>query len=142
MSQLTHFINRKRTWWEYCVAGFGYDNDDLVPIRMNFMFFLVSLLSTVWSLDIEDSTLFNLYWLRKIFHLSLEIEVDVFPLTFFCWIIPHFFIIDKKTQSWSRNNSHKLPIPLSDILYQYDGDYKLSIEEIKKANTLWALVNE
>ena len=34
------FINGGRTWWEYCVASFGYDNDDLVPIRMNVIFFL------------------------------------------------------------------------------------------------------
>ena len=31
-----------------------------------------------------------------------------------------------------------MPIPSSDMLYQYDGDSKLSIEEISKANALRA----
>ena len=35
-----------------------------------------------------------------------------------------------------------MPIASSDMLYQYDGDSKLSIEEIGKANILRTLVNE
>ena len=28
-------------WWLYCVVAFRYDDDDLVPIRMYVIFFLV-----------------------------------------------------------------------------------------------------
>ena len=47
-----------------------------------------------------------------------------------------------KTHSSSRNNSHKLPIPFSDMLYQYDGGSKLWIDLINEANILRALVND
>ena len=42
----------------------------------------------------------------------------------------------------SLNNSRKLPLPLSDNLYQYDGDSKRSIHMINEAKALRALVNE
>ena len=47
-----------------------------------------------------------------------------------------------KSQSSSRNNSHKLPLPLLDMLYQYNGGSKLSVNVVNKTNVLRALVNE
>ena len=110
---------------------------------MNVRFFLINLSSiTVLVLDIMISTLFNSYRLINIIDWSLTIEIYVILLTFFCRIRPHIFIIDNVTQSSSRNNSHKLPIPLPDILYQYDGDSKLWMVVINEANALGSLVNE
>ena len=78
---------------------------------------------------------------KNIIHLSLAIEIIVFPF-FFCRIRPHVLIIDKDTQSSSQNNSHKLPIPLLDILNQYNEGSKLWIDVINEANVLQALVTE
>ena len=47
-----------------------------------------------------------------------------------------------KTQSSNLNNSHKLPIPLSDMLYQYDRCSKLYIDVINDTKALRTLVNE
>ena len=47
-----------------------------------------------------------------------------------------------KTHSSNLNNSHKLPILLSDMLYQCDEGSKLSIDVINDTNALRALVNE
>ena len=40
-------INGGRTWLLYCVVGFLYEDDDLVPIRMNTIFFPVIFLSII-----------------------------------------------------------------------------------------------
>ena len=45
----------------------------------------------------------------------------------------------EETHSSSLNNSHKLPIPLSDMLYQYDGGFKFSINLINDTKALRAL---
>ena len=88
-------INRRRIWWLYYVVSFGYKDGDLVPIRMNVMFFLVGLLSiTILVLDIICLTLLNSYWLRNIIHLFFSTENDVFPLTFIWRIRPYFLILD------------------------------------------------
>ena len=103
---------------------------------MNVRFFIINLSSImVLDLDIMISTLLNSHGLINITHLSLAIEIDVIPLTFFCRVRPHVFIIDKKTQSSSRSNSHKLPISL------YGGS-KLQIDVINEANALRTLVYE
>ena len=118
------------------LCSFRYEDDDLVPIRMNIMWFIVGLLSiTILVLNIMVSLLMNSYWLKNIIHLSFSTEIHVFPLTFFWRIRPHVLIIDKNTQFSSRNNSHKLPLP-------YDGGSKISIDVINEANTLRDLVNE
>ena len=111
---------------------------------MNVMFFLIYwLLTTILILTIAISTLLNSYWLKNVIHVSFSIEIDVFLLTFFWQIRPHIFSIEKNRQSSSLNNSHKLPLPLPDNLYQYNGSSKLSIDVINyEANTLWALVKE
>ena len=122
------------------LCSFRYEDDDLVPIRMNIMWFIVGLLSiTILVLNIMVSLLMNSYWLKNIIHLSFSTEIHVFPLTFFWQIRPHVLIIDKNTQSSSRNNSHELLLPLSDMLYQYDRGSKLSIDVINKVNILRVL---
>ena len=64
-----------------------------------------------------------------------------FLLAFFWRIRPHVYSIDKDTQSSSLNNSQKVPLPLSDKFYQYDGSSKLSIAVISDTKVLRVLVN-
>ena len=52
------------------------------------------------------------------------------------------FNIDKIKYFSSLSNAQKLPAPLSDKLYQYDCGSKLSIDVIREAKILRALVNE
>ena len=91
------FINRGRPWRLYYVVAFRYEGDELAPIRMNVMFFLVDLLSiTILVLDTIILTLLNSYYLKNVIHLSFSAEIDVSLLTFFWWIRPHVLIIDYK----------------------------------------------
>jgi len=136
-------FNGGRTWLLYCVVDFVYEDDDLVPIRMNVISFLFFILSvTIVNLDVDISISYTLYWLKNAFHLRCSIIYDNFPLVIFWRIIPHLLIIDKKTHCSNLNNSHKLPIPLSDMLHQCDEGSKLSIDVISDTNALRALVKE
>ena len=92
--------------------------------------------------EVDISTSHNSYWLNNASHLRRSIVYDDFPLVIFWRIRPHVLIIDKKTYFYNLNNSHKLPTPFSESLYQYDGGSKLSIDVISGINTLRALVKE
>ena len=94
------------------------------------------------NLEVDVSTSHHLCGLKNAFHFTCSIIYDDFPLVIFLRIRPHVLIIDKKTYSSSLKNSHKLPINLSDMLYQYDGCYKLSIGAISDTNAFRVLVKE
>ena len=136
-------INGGRTWLLYCVVAFVYKDDDLVPIRMNVISFLLFLLPvTIVNLEVDISTSYTSYWLKNAFHLTCSPIYDIFPLINFWRIRPHVLIIDKKRHYYNLNNSHKLPILLSDMLYQCNGGSKLSIDMISGTNAFRALVKE
>ena len=131
------------TWLLYYVVGFVYEDDDLVPIRINVVYFLVILLSIITvNLEVDILTSHNSYRLNNAFHLTCSIIYDDSPLIIFWRIRPHVLIIDRNTYYSNLNNSHKLPIPLSDMLNQCDGGSKLSIGVISDAKALRALVKE
>ena len=136
-------INGGKNWLLYYVVTFVYADDYLVPIRMNVILFLVFLLSiTLVNLDLDILTSHTSYWLKDAIYLTFSTIYEVFLLIVFWRIRPHVLIIDKKTHSSSLNNSHKLPIPLSDMLYQCDVCSKLSIDAINDTNTFRDLVKK